>query len=1182
MPISVSLSYALDTGTITEYSAMGSDGIAGYARGDGLKGPNDKITVKLIAWIAKDILITKNQTRLFGGAPTTGYEFTSCIPWINDQQYRCTLSNIDLSAYTFCDRSLGIPMPAPLKVYLYNDSGRWVNEEYIDVMCDFIEPTLVSLSITNGLFKDGKFYFGKNDEISFSYSATDKACDQVVYGCTNDRCVGFKEIKFYKNTITASNLVSTQYLSNTTDQCSETGVVTVPASSFPSGETLVVAKLFDRFDNSKSISEKSIRIVTDFNPPVIQFDSLKITDRAGKDISYFIPGIVLISFSVEIEEPELNPASVSADLTNLGMGADVKASCGTTSAGVTLCSWNNLNYNLDTNIFSKQITVKAKDSLGNEGSKSITLAKTLPKDTTDPTINGLRITSLSGSDLTGYIGTEPISAIVSVNITDLHTGVDRATIKANFTDINPSYIDMAPRSCIEGAATSTCIWEISIDLQAAGQVTTHLIFTADDKVGNSRAVALPYTFKVDATAPVVTNLKTKFQDSQGKSYLRGQSNTIIATLTESQSGIFAQDVFLDASSIGLSAKIPASSCEQAGVSWLCYWNGISTSRTNGEYSLSVVSPTKDKVGNVLSQSYLTTFIMDTVSPEVNYVTITPVTASTPVIPGYIQTGNALQIEASIYEPGGKLEAIADLSNIIQDAIKVLPDDCSQEGSDWTCIWTTSEIDVQGYIVDNLVFNFTDAAGNSEIHKEPIIILAPSDVETDYWDVVLYSPSPSAIDRELVSLYDPFMWFTVELVPKYAGVSSLWPVEVTIESCSGDDADYIASSLGNLPEIFNSNENTLGSFPYMFNLKYTFERASPDNDSLTIPCTLNIKTLVDGTTISQGESENITTTISYYNNPLGTLDKNIEKEIERVKGSWLVKGQWIETAQTFLGYAQMACGVMDKLKWVQQMFAGLKDGFSNCCSSFPNGVCCTAAMSAGKATAASKIDTKDEWLGGLNKYCKLLSCRLGKDELGDWSKGTDGFLKNTLEWVQNSEGMVDTHQGYFGNVDPQHSLVLSAVTLCLPGVIYNLQKARVIDCYYGTCLEQTKDGMPLYSCVDQRGYAMCKFVMGEIFNAIPFAAAIGQIGQNVQKALSHPFELVGFIVKAACTLTCSTPLVPIGQSCLICTIVEHLNVAMDVLCDLGVGNGCEPIWNQLSVDDSVCKQFIGTEEEETEE
>ena len=1159
IPIYSSLVFA----GIFDYYVYGDDEVESYAR-----DKNDPLTFTVKANIQGDAEIDETQLELMGGAQGTGFPFDDCDPGADYNI--CTLKKDFSSIYDFCDKG----ELEYFTVYLYDDYGVRKDQQEIEVYCDNEPPTLISFSIDNGLEISGIYYFSVNDNIVFSYEAKDRAC-KGDWWCSDYRCAGLMELRIYKDIITSSKLVHTESLPQA---CDVVNSITIPASEFPDGETVVYARVFDKFEQYGD-STNGITIYVDDTSPEIELESFSITDSKGKEIEYFLPGYVYLHFSVEIEENDLDKNSVEADLSSIGLGSGFKASCGSTVNDITICSWDVLPpYYLESDDFSAEIEVSANDVLGNENSELISLSKSVSEDTKKPKIDGLKITNIQGDDIKGWIPDDPFNALVFVNITDEQTGVDESRVSADLSQLNPDYTEMTPSVwCGGGGATITCRWDMTIDLETVGHVTTSITFNAYDMAENPSIVALPYSFDVDNEGPKATGLYTSQIDSQGNSYLKAQGNIITATFSEDGVGLDNDDVFLDLSDLGLGSQVSATSCEESGLAWVCKWENIDTTRTRGVYDITITTQTKDILGNKMSESYTVTAKMDVTGPQVNYVSITPIAASTQVVPGYIQTGNALYIEASFYEPT-ELTAVLDISSIIEGADHELPDQvCTQEGSDWFCGWSTDEIDVEGYIVDYIIFNLTDAARNSELHKEPIIVLQPGEVEEDYWDSVIVDYSPLGIDKELVNLYDPFMWFKIKLISKeHKSASERWPVEVKVDNCFGDDAKYLASTFGNLPGISNYNPSQPGSLPYQFYLKYTMERTSPQDDELTIDCQLKIRTLVDGTSISLEETENITVTITYYNNPLGKLDENIQKEIDEVKDSWLVKAEWLDTLESVLNIAKTACAIMDQLRNIQKLLAFAKDGFSNCCSIFPlSAPCCVAAEYQGITVEASKRATREAWFKGLNKWCKLLSCRFGQDN--EWGEPNAEVLKKILNWAKFTQGRVETYQGYWGNVDPQHSLFLSAITLCIPGVIYNLQKARVIDCNYVKCLEQTKDGLPLYMCVDQRAYAYCKFVWGEVFQAIPFANVIGQISQNIGRALSHPFEMVGFAIKAACTATCLSPWAK-GQTCVACTIAEYLNIALDVLCDLGVGD-CEPIWKSLTVDDSVCKEILGEGEDE---
>jgi hypothetical protein len=217
--------------------------------------------------------------------------------------------------------------------------------------------------------------------------------------------------------------------------------------------------------------------------------------------------------------------------------------------------------------------------------------------------------------------------------------------------------------------------------------------------------------------------------------------------------------------------------------------------------------------------------------------------------------------------------------------------------------------------------------------------------------------------------------------------------------------------------------------------------------------------------------------------------------------------------------------------------------------------------AGKATtdaAETKPEEKKGWFGNMFDGW-------GKVMQGSWSAvvGDPNIKKGT-----EAEGYYSLNSNWW---QPQNSLITSVAFACIPGVIYNLQKARVIDCQYILCLKNTKYGVPLYLCASQREYSYCRYVWGQIFNVVPFASAISGIGQNVLKALSHPLELVGAGISALCTVQCEDPVMP---GCNACTWIDLGNKFLDVLCDLGIGAGhCEPIWDQLTVNSDVCDEAL---------
>jgi hypothetical protein len=248
----------------------------------------------------------------------------------------------------------------------------------------------------------------------------------------------------------------------------------------------------------------------------------------------------------------------------------------------------------------------------------------------------------------------------------------------------------------------------------------------------------------------------------------------------------------------------------------------------------------------------------------------------------------------------------------------------------------------------------------------------------------------------------------------------------------------------------------------------------------------------------------------------------------------------------------------------------KDGLVNCCN-FPwtSAACCPAAASTGVATTASKEALSTIFKVKGNKYCKFINCQFWRLTI---NKDGNAAVNAFKAWL-NKAAEMNKHKGYLGNVKIENSLILSLAFLCPKGISYNLQKARQIDCYYVYCLQQTADGMPVSVCVRQRAFAMCKYVFGQIFNLIPFAATIADIAEAIGKALANPYVLGEIALRATCRYAvCNVPNTP---GCSACSIVEFTSWVLEVTCDLGIGQleGCEPFWEELQpLKDNYCSKI----------
>ena len=98
---------------------------------------------------------------------------------------------------------------------------------------------------------------------------------------------------------------------------------------------------------------------------------------------------------------------------------------------------------------------------------------------------------------------------------------------------------------------------------------------------------------------------------------------------------------------------------------------------------------------------------------------------------------------------------------------------------------------------------------------------------------------------------------------------------------------------------------------------------------------------------------------------------------------------------------------------------------------------------------------------------------------------------------------------------KNNLVLSAVNLCIPGIIENLDKQRQIKCRYALCLiDDVPQGTPKQVCDDAQDYAMCTYVYGQLFGLLPIAFFNGLISQ-IKSFFTSPMALLSGILSASC-------------------------------------------------------------------
>jgi hypothetical protein len=335
------------------------------------------------------------------------------------------------------------------------------------------------------------------------------------------------------------------------------------------------------------------------------------------------------------------------------------------------------------------------------------------------------------------------------------------------------------------------------------------------------------------------------------------------------------------------------------------------------------------------------------------------------------------------------------------------------------------------------------------------------------------------------------------------------------------------------------------------------------NNLTFTCPISILTRVGSFIPQNFEHDNITVMLQFYNMPLGEAYDSVAGEVDDVAGK--IEGGWklIGRLQTFMGYAEKMCqilntimGIITLLSTTMVLLGLAADTIDNLPIVGTVGLNLGQAVHAAEQTSCSSAEIMRKGynkglLGTLKKFCNFITCQAGifdfldkegfMGELGlglgiegagvvgqgIWDKFLSGY-PGASSLRATTAAQSDEIQDPSGYLNVKDSLVFSIAIppLCIPGIIYNLDKWRQIECRYGLCLleDVREQGLPISICKDQRHYMQCVFVTGEIFNLIPFAPLIDYYLTMWKKIFSDPLVLaamaIGYILD--CQTACKLP------------------------------------------------------------
>ncbi len=778
------------------------------------------------------------------------------------------------------------------------------------------------------------------------------------------------------------------------------------------------------------------------------------------------------------------------------------------------------NQSLDVSHGDHTFYIKVYDKLGNyavsnKGTKNVDYAA--------PSIESMHIIDANGNDIE-YIQPGEKTAKVILRVEEENI------VENAFADlsglVNPylaaKYRNRQGSCLIREIGYYDCEWVIPLYVSASGSKT--IKFYVEDDRGNELNISRSYEFNVDSAAPVLRELKsTAVDDDSGQMWVGLRNNTIIAEIVEEGSGLENKNVRLSSNDMVGGPYIPNKCDKLSSRDWRCEWNYIQMSdakRTGDSVMFNIGWPSADDAGNLFGGAMTAKFDEDAPVAAEDDVTVTAFGGAL-----YLKSEDAITVIAYV-EDDTEVTGTADFSQVINGVGKRTVK-CKDLGDGrHECRWDRVGPLVRGPLDDvPIEFTFSDLVGNK---KEDIVkhidIAAEAGEELLLWkeDAVDISPSVDYIDNT-VAEYTPggIKIYVSGKLENHGSVSSeaLKAVDISFRECKDTiDYDYLEEE----PYLFIASPMTGEGMqaPIDLYMVFNLRKGEIPKKNLTFECSVDVISRYQQT-IYPTQTVNFAVTLDVEESGLD-LTSHMRDEIDDMKDK-LKKGKWIGTIESFFDTIKKLCKIINSVYGALRIFSIAKGPVGTVLEATVVGKPWAKILDAAEGGISTEADGVLKYAGHL---CKYASCRHwdtgeiewpgGKDKLKDivW-KSYESAINTYIRYTSLRGVGLDTTK-LFGpgydveeSLNPENSIFLSAMTLCVPGVLYNMEKARQIDCMYVDCMENwVAAGTDPFVCQSLQYTMKCKYVIGQVFNLFPIAQFADKILDAVKEIISDPLGWLG--------------------------------------------------------------------------
>ena len=719
----------------------------------------------------------------------------------------------------------------------------------------------------------------------------------------------------------------------------------------------------------------------------------------------------------------------------------------------------------------------------------------------------IKAETLNVTNLGRFMGQLIIPTDLHLDVSDLN--FKSITLASDQLDIAQSEGDCQPDD--EDRTLLHCTWR-NLFIHPAQQIA--LTFIAKDDFENTQTQTITKSdFILDTEAPVIEFFGT-LRTFEGKNFVSTQStNKLILRVRDVGSGINPNLIAANLKSLSKGENEPPTECIQTSQVLECSWDIRKQTSLSTDVVTVGLTQLKDNVGNVALKPSLELSI-DSVSPiieDLSFHGLSDIGEQ-----DYFQSNDQLKIDFTTIEGNG-LDIFVDVREIILDARTKFTygqtdefgiyhpdkhdgfehfsqDACTRDEGRWHCSLVTQALR-SGFISNaHLTLEINDNAGNLATQYPSIagnvksgakgqyqidILGLSSEENPDYWEV-----APNAVKAQLpfVDLDTTNLIYT--RMPMGVTFQTDIPqakiLDVELAGCSPVDGSSNQTTA--TPEISRSiiygsstpvgqespaKVNILLEFS-PFDGKELFGLTDPSGkfelQEVEYTCQFRLFSKVNKDAIHAPELQDVVIKVPFAFSTIGSLDENVAQKVKELKeGDFLRFANALSYVDTALKWIKFIGNILAILQSAQDIIALFQEGTKASADIYEKTVIGTPIGGALRG-GCLELDaaTKASW--GFMKYIqipvRIASCEPDPSNLDYYGKWQEFVLQNyNLVTLRGPAGIPATNL--------YENIYVSIAGICVPGIIYNLNKAREIQCRRIICYgREVPQGIATFDACDK--------------------------------------------------------------------------------------------------------------------